>query len=36
MAYGTEQQKAQYLCWMERYLSQCINCPACTGSDPFD
>jgi len=36
MSHGTEQEREEYLCWMNRYLSQCINCPSCPGSDPFD
>jgi len=31
-----EQQRSRYLCWMNVYLTQCINCPPCSGSDPFD
>jgi len=36
MAGTDEQQKARYLCWMNAYLTQCTNCPPCSGSDPFD
>ncbi|HRQ76894.1 MAG TPA: hypothetical protein PK098_13350 [Phycisphaerales bacterium] len=27
--------KATWTCWMENYLSQCVNCPTCPGPDPF-
>jgi len=36
MINGTETEQNQYLCWMKRYLSGCIVCPACKGPDPFD
>jgi len=36
MTSGTETQQAQYNCWMRRYISGCVVCPACKGPDPFD
>jgi hypothetical protein len=35
MAYGSETEKENYNCWMQRYLSKCERCPACPGRDPF-
>ena len=32
---GTPSQKANYNCWMQRYLTHCEKCPACPGRDPF-
>lgn len=30
-----EREKENWLCWMENYLMQCVNCPQCPGPDPF-
>jgi len=30
-----EKVRANWRCWMERYLSDCSVCPACPGVDPF-
>lgn len=35
MATGTESERENYLCWMQRYLSGCSQCPSCPGSNPF-
>jgi hypothetical protein len=32
---GKQSQKANYNCWMQRYLTHCEKCPACPGRDPF-
>jgi len=31
-----EDEKANYRCWMENYLTGCTVCPPCPGKDPFD
>ncbi len=35
MMNGTAQQKANWKCWMERYLTGCVVCQPCRGPDPF-
>src|SRR2546426_9157098 len=35
MANGSQSDKDNYNCWMQRHLSGCIRCPACPGRDPF-
>jgi len=35
MTNGTSGEQAQYNCWMRRYISGCVVCPACNGPDPF-
>jgi len=31
-----EDEKDNYRCWMENYLTGCTVCPPCPGKDPFD
>jgi len=35
MMNGANAEKANYLCWMENYLTQCAMCPRCPDRDPF-
>ncbi|HRQ75396.1 MAG TPA: GC-type dockerin domain-anchored protein [Phycisphaerales bacterium] len=35
MGEASVKTKANWKCWMENYLMQCTNCPACPGDDPF-
>jgi len=35
MTTGSVAQQLNYNCWMQRYLSGCVTCPACPGRDPF-
>ena len=30
-----EKIRADWRCWMERYLTDCTVCPACPDDDPF-
>jgi len=32
---GTEADVLLYTCWMKNHLTQCINCPPCSGADPY-
>jgi len=33
---GTDEKaKANWSCWMQRYMTGCVLCPPCPGTNPF-
>jgi hypothetical protein len=35
MATGTQSEKDNHNCWMQRHLTECVRCPACPDKDLF-
>lgn len=35
MATGSQADKENYNCWMQRHLTGCARCPSCPANDPF-
>ncbi|HWB19169.1 MAG TPA: hypothetical protein VG711_02630 [Phycisphaerales bacterium] len=36
VANGSEKERQNYNCWLQRRISHCEVCPACPSSDPFE